>query len=88
VALRGPIARSLGIALGVALGGLIGLSRLVLGAHWPTDVLAGWALGTAVAVAVVTALALIVRLDGGSQDRGDRSGRWQSGLRFLASNRG
>lgn len=33
------------LALGILLAILVGLTRIVLGAHYPTDVLAGWAVG-------------------------------------------
>jgi undecaprenyl-diphosphatase len=45
LAVAGPKLRLPAILLAVALSVLIGLSRLVLGVHWPSDVVGGWAFG-------------------------------------------
>ena len=62
VVFRRPLVRAVAVLAGFLVAGLIGLSRLVLGVHWPTDVLFGWALGTAVAVTVTTTMLLLTRL--------------------------
>jgi undecaprenyl-diphosphatase len=35
--------RNMAVAIGVTVALLIGLSRIVLGVHWPSDVIGGWA---------------------------------------------
>ncbi len=47
VSCRWPRARALAWTLAITLAFFIGFGRLYLGVHWPSDVLAGWALGAA-----------------------------------------
>lgn len=42
---RGPRARPIAIAAAAVLAVAIGLSRNMLGVHWPSDVVGGWAFG-------------------------------------------
>lgn len=54
--------RRVAVLLGAAtIIGLVGASRVVLGVHWPTDVVAGWILGAEIAGATLT---LMVRAEG------------------------
>jgi membrane-associated phospholipid phosphatase len=48
----------MGYALGAAIGVFIGVGRLYVGVHWPSDVAAGWALGAALSIGAVRWLSL------------------------------
>ncbi len=58
---RRPIARILSVSAGLIVTGVIGLSRLELGVHWPTDVVAGWALGMSAALVATASVWLLAR---------------------------
>ncbi|HEX7971442.1 MAG TPA: phosphatase PAP2 family protein [Thiobacillus sp.] len=45
-----------GVALGLAIGAVVGWSRLVLGAHSPSEVILGWLLGMGISVVAYRAM--------------------------------
>jgi len=61
------------LALGIGLTLIVGISRIYLGVHWPTDVLAGWALGSAWAL-LCWFIALWLQWHGDIEDGGPKTG--------------
>jgi len=53
LALRGHDRGAAGYALGLVVAAYVGVGRMYVGVHWPSDVLAGWVLGVAISAATV-----------------------------------
>jgi undecaprenyl-diphosphatase len=58
-----PAMRIYLVAAALAVSVIVGLTRIFLGVHWPTDVLAGWCIGAAWALGCWTVAAWLQALD-------------------------
>lgn len=69
LATRQPWRRQVAVwTIAIGVGALVGFSRAYLGAHWLTDVIGGWLLGTVWLASIVGADALIRRRSGRRDD--------------------
>jgi membrane-associated phospholipid phosphatase len=57
IVLRSRNKGGVGYALGFLVAAFIGVGRMYVGVHWPSDVLAGWALGLALSGVLIRRLA-------------------------------
>jgi undecaprenyl-diphosphatase len=64
---RAPLVKLYVLVVALLLTALVGVSRVFLGAHWPSDVLGGWALGAAWAL-LCWLLALWLQSRGGVEE--------------------
>ena len=62
VVCRRTSTRVASVAGGALVSFFIGLGRLELGVHWPTDILGGWAVGVAAAATAAVGASLLVRV--------------------------
>jgi len=83
--LRRPLARVAVVAAAGVMTALVGASRLELGVHWPTDVLAGWALGMTAAIAIVLLAVGLARLT--PSQNGDVQAFWERVVTVLHARR-